>query len=248
MRDYFSCRLVIVDPSRFSVCKNYILCACPHGVLPLGSKLNFLSNQIEEELGLASVTVVHPVFFHLPFAREVFLRFGMSAASLENFQYILQKGPGHAIVAWPGGGREMELFEHHSMRVRVASVRGFARLALEHGAQLVPVITFGDNDTYVLTTYDKISYFRRFIVYTFEAVIKFRLPLIFGHGHEGILPSRTPVTTVIGNPIASRQLTNPSNADVQRLYVSYCQELKVLFYANRNRYGYGDVDIEFCPT
>lgn len=76
--------------------------------------------------------------------------------------------------------------------------RGFVRLALQHGASLVPVFHFGENDLYVQASSPWLRRLQTWII----SVVGFTVPLFRGRGifqyDWGVLPRRVPLHTVMG--------------------------------------------------
>lgn len=58
------------------------------------------------------------------------------------------KGLGNGVSIFVGGIQEALLFEPRSMKLVLKNRLGFVRLALEHGASLVPCISFCDNELF----------------------------------------------------------------------------------------------------
>lgn len=98
----------------------------------------------------------------MPYQRDFCLLSGMSASSNENIDYLLStpltnsKDSGargdhrtsgsQAAVIVVGGIHEMLDSRPGSFRLTLRHRRGYARKALEHGADLVPIFSFGEND------------------------------------------------------------------------------------------------------
>ena len=55
-----------------------------------------------------------------------------------------QLGRGGSVALWPGGASEAAYGGPHRAELVLLRRRGFLELALEHGAALLPVYTFGD--------------------------------------------------------------------------------------------------------
>ena len=76
---------------------------------------------------------------------------------------------------------------------------GFIKLALRHGASLVPTFAFGENDIWDQVSNPKGSYLRSFQEY-FKKMVAFAPPFMYGRGifnyDTGLLPYRKPITVV----------------------------------------------------
>lgn len=154
----------------------------------------------------------------MPFQREFLFGCGVSSAS-ENSLKTLLKWPNDALSKRNsdgctstavglvvGGMREAGFVPRNTYRCVVAKRRGFVRVALETGASLVPAISFGENNLYKNVEITS-PFWRR--------IFKF-LPIIpngrgFLQYNFGLLPTRQPVTTVIGAPIHLEKNTKPKH-------------------------------------
>jgi 1-acyl-sn-glycerol-3-phosphate acyltransferase len=75
-----------------------------------------------------------------------FLRkYGTVAASHENAREALRSGA--AVLVYPGGDYDVHRPSWQSARVDFGGRRGFLRLALEEGVQIVPVVAIGGQET-----------------------------------------------------------------------------------------------------
>ena len=112
--------------------------------------------------------------------------------------------------------------------------KGFIKLALQSDADLIPVITFGENDLYkTLFTNPKGSW-----VWTFQTIFKnvftFTLPLLYGR-FGTLMPFAKPLTTVLGTPLELPHLRNPTIQQVDFYHDLYKKSLRVLFDAYKDQ-------------
>ncbi len=92
------------------------------------------------------------------------------------------------------------------------------KIALQTGAALVPVYTFGENDVVTVVDTRRVGWAR-----SFQRGLKkftgFTLPFVYGRGlfgfPVGMLPHRVPLTTVVGAPIPVPQFTGPCHTAFQ---------------------------------
>lgn len=125
------------------------------------------------------------------------------------------------------------------MTISIRAIRVYAKMALQHGAQLVPVITFGENDLYNKISEVDLTFIRR-ILFKYLKVPKF-----YGRGVFGLWPLQKPLTTVVGEPICIDQVGEPSNTDVDKIFSRYCSAIQKL-YGDQNHFnGYSDVQLIF---
>jgi 1-acyl-sn-glycerol-3-phosphate acyltransferase len=89
--------------------------------------------------------LAHDLVFKMPGARTLVNRYGTVPASPENMRLALDRGA--ALLVYPGGDHETYRPSWESSRIDFAGRSGFARLALEMGVQIVPVVAIGGQET-----------------------------------------------------------------------------------------------------
>jgi len=77
-------------------------------------------------------------------------KFGTVAASHENAQRALQSGA--ALLVYPGGDWEVHRPSWESGKVDFAGRKGFIKLALSQGVEIVPVVSIGGQETALFLT------------------------------------------------------------------------------------------------
>ncbi len=85
--------------------------------------------------------------FHIPLYRDYLMAMGLASVSKRNCDMTLARGAGHAITIVIGGAQESLLSRPHSNDLVLRKRLGVIRLAMKHGADLVPVFSFGENGT-----------------------------------------------------------------------------------------------------
>ncbi|CAN8020887.1 unnamed protein product, partial [Ixodes persulcatus] len=232
---YFPARLVKtaeLDPR----C-NYILGSHPHGVLCAGAFINFAT----EGTGFSALFPgIVPHFltlrfnFWLPFFRDLIMSYGACAVSRENLLWILtQQGTGNAAVVIIGGAQEALDARPGTCLLTLEKRKGFVRLALQCGAHLVPVFSFGENDIFDQVHNPPGSGLRMI-----QELVKRWIgvaPVLF-HGH-GLLPFRAQIVTVVGKPIHVERMEDPTLKQIDELHSKYKEALAKLFHENKHKYG-----------
>jgi 1-acyl-sn-glycerol-3-phosphate acyltransferase len=89
--------------------------------------------------------LAHDLVFRLPGARASLSRYGTVPASPENMKRALERDA--ALLVYPGGDHESYRPTWESDRIDFAGRHGFAKLALEHGCPIVPVVAIGGQET-----------------------------------------------------------------------------------------------------
>jgi 1-acyl-sn-glycerol-3-phosphate acyltransferase len=89
--------------------------------------------------------LVHDLVFKLPGARASLTRYGGIPASPENMARALERDA--ALLVYPGGDHETYRPTWESAMIDFAGRTGFARLAIEHGVPIVPIVAIGGQET-----------------------------------------------------------------------------------------------------
>jgi 1-acyl-sn-glycerol-3-phosphate acyltransferase len=89
--------------------------------------------------------LAHDLVFRIPGARASLSRYGTVPASPENMKRALEREA--ALLVYPGGDHETYRPTWESGKIDFAGRTGFAKLALEHGCQIVPVVAIGGQET-----------------------------------------------------------------------------------------------------
>lgn len=135
--------------------------------------------------------------------------------------------------------------------------KGFVKVALSNGADLVPVFSFGENDIFKQVANNDGSWVRRFQL-QFLGVFGFAPCLPFGRGifnyDIGVLPQRKPIVTVgklssiysrtfnliphkVGKPISVPHIPNPSESQVLEYHAKYVEGLQELYDKYKDKFS-----------
>lgn len=175
---------------------------------------------------------------------------GLASVSRESCENLLTKGGadgegmGRAITIVVGGARESLDAQPHSLRLILNSRKGFIKLAARTGADLVPVLGFGENDLYEQVDSDQHPYIHK-IQILIKKAMGFTIPLFHARGvfnyDVGLMPYRTPLNIVVGRPIEVIQQRNQDKIDeeyINELHSKYVQELRRLWEEWKDVYAY----------
>ncbi|MEW5301864.1 MAG: hypothetical protein WDW36_004693 [Sanguina aurantia] len=142
--------------------------------------------------------VASSVCFMIPFVRQLWHATGVRHATRESLSALLSARK--VVVLIPGGVQEVLAMTHGDEEVAyLTRRRGFARMALRHGAPLAPVFAFGQTATYTWMRPGS-PYVPDAWVSAVSRAIGF-VPISL-HGVWGTaLPHKAPLYVVIGKPI-----------------------------------------------
>ncbi|XP_053318864.1 2-acylglycerol O-acyltransferase 2-B-like [Spea bombifrons] len=240
--EYFPMKLVCTAP--LDPRNNYILGFHPHGVLVVGAFGNFCTEGTGFSHffpGLTPHLLMLPAWFRVPFFREYIMSGSLVSSDKASASHLLSKeGGGHALVIAVGGPPEALDAKPGQLTLQLLKRTGFIKLALMHGAHLVPVISFGENDLYYQVNNPRGSLLRT-AQERMQKILGVALPLFHGRGvfqySWGLLPHRRPIYTVVGSPIPVEKTPHPTTEQIASLHAAYIEKLQDLFEAQKTRYG-----------
>ncbi|XP_003738944.1 2-acylglycerol O-acyltransferase 2 [Galendromus occidentalis] len=243
MRDYFPLRLV--KTAELPADRNYIIGYHPHGIMSFGAVVNFATEGTKFSEVFPGI-VTHPLTlrmnFLFPFYRELPLLYGICCVSQKSIEWILnRKGKGNAAVIVIGGAQEaLDAHRGDDYHLTLKHRKGFARVALQNGADLVPVFSFGENDIFTQVENPRGSKLRMFQEFV-KRLVGVSPALFHGRGvfqyTWGYVPFRSPITTVVGAPIRVERVANPSREQVDELHGRYVEQLREIFETHKHRCG-----------
>jgi 2-acylglycerol O-acyltransferase 2 len=237
-----------LDPKR-----KYIFGYHPHGIISHGAWSAFATNALgfsEKFPGITNSLLTLDSNFRLPFYRDWILAMGIRSVSKESIWNILSKGgpkndgEGRAVTIVIGGARESLEAHPGTLRLILKGRKGFVKMALRTGADLVPVLAFGENELYDQLspkTHPTVHKIQMFVL----KVFKFTVPALHGRGllnyDVGLMPYRRPVNIVVGKPIRvdHPQGSQPPQEELDRLHELYVQEVQNLWDTYKDQFAKG---------
>ena len=205
----------------------------PHGAFCLGWSILFCSKIMND----AKVRFVFsPVLYGSPLFRLWCRLVGNpgSASKPSMIGYMKERKDNKKrdhLALPPGGFEEATISCLDKDRVYIKKRVGFVKLALQHGYNVVPVYTFGENVTYA----------------NVQGMWKFRLWLnnlglpaiaVFGSWLNPLLPKRHArgLKVVVGAPLVLPKIPNPTREDVTLWHDKYMASLVRLFEEHKEEY------------
>uniref|UniRef100_A0A803XYB6 Acyltransferase n=1 Tax=Meleagris gallopavo TaxID=9103 RepID=A0A803XYB6_MELGA len=249
MKDFFP--VTLVKTHNLLTTRNYIFGYHPHGIMGLGAFCNFSTEATgvsQKFPGIRPYLATLAGNFRMPILRDYLMSGGICPVNRDSIDYILSKnGSGNAIIIVVGGAAESLNCTPGKNSVTLRNRKGFVKLALRHGADLVPVYSFGENEVYKQVIFEEGSW-GRWVQKKFQKHIGFA-PCIF-HGRGlfssntwGLLPYSKPITTVVGEPITIPKIDNPSQKEVDFYHSVYVDSLIKLFDKYKGRFGLPETEV-----
>ncbi|NXL01266.1 DGAT2 acyltransferase, partial [Mesembrinibis cayennensis] len=247
-RDYFPVKLVKTHD--LSPSHNYIIGSHPHGILCIGAFCNFITGSTgfwEMFPGIRPFLTTLAGNFRLPIFREYLMSGGLCPVTRRAIGYLLSKnGTGNAVAIVIGGAAESLSCRPGVTTLILKNRKGFVRMALQHGAYLVPSFSFGENDLFRQVVFEEGSWMRS-IQQRFQKMMGFAPCIFYGRGltsvrSRGFLPYARPITTVVGEPVTVPKIEDPSCETVDMYHEMYIRSLLKLFNENKTKYGMSETD------
>jgi hypothetical protein len=226
---YFNGR--VVKTADLDATRQYIFGFHPHGIMPTTAMWAH-NSETWKTLFTApprpTVTLIASHLFRIPFLRELLATTGAREVSRRAFERALREGKSVMLV--PGGMREMRHSTSKTDEIVVCTThKGFARMALVHGADLIPVFSFGETKLLdgAFPNLQRLCW--RHIGLPFPLFV----------GRWGLpIPRKHPITVVVGAPIHVQKNPNPTQDDVDDLCNKYFASLRDIFELHKHQHGH----------
>ena len=171
--------------------------------------------------------------FFTPFMRDIVLWAGCMDVGRATFEDLLARG--RSVLAIPGGQREMEYTDARSTVLTFVKRTGFVRLALQHGAELVPVIAFGESRVMDLLRLPKA--WQEWLIKRCKI-----LPCLPLGRWNAPVPMRSPVTVVVGKGLAAGPPNAaPTERQVAEFAARFYERVQDLFDRHKEEHGYSEL-------
>jgi 2-acylglycerol O-acyltransferase 2 len=236
--------------------RKYILGYHPHGIISHGAFAAFgteacgFANLFP---GITNTLLTLDGNFRIPLYRDYILAMGLGSVSRESCQALLSKGGkdgegmGRAITIVIGGAAESLDAKPGSLRLILRRRKGFVKMAIRQGADLVPVLAFGENELYHQVdsvTHPRLHWFQMLV----KKLMGFTIPLFHARGvfnyDVGLMPYRRPVHVVVGRPIKVEQHKDPKMAYIDEVHARYISELERLWDTWKDKYAEANLKLE----
>ena len=104
--------------------------------------------------GMTPHLLTLPTMFNIPMFRELWYSTGACSAARAGLQHLLGgRGRGEVAVLVPGGAPEALNSDIGEARLLLKNKKGFVKMAITCGADLVPTFSFGE-----ISIYDKVRF------------------------------------------------------------------------------------------
>lgn len=214
-----------------------IFAITPHGILP--TSVIALWHQFEEIFKDVCVFFGSQVSLVPNYRFMLGMRGGCLPVEKRRLVEVMKSNQNVALV--PGGVSEMLSCIPHDPTINVSvKHKGFIRLALQQGYDLVPTVFFHASDQYnnpgrclQLWTYSKTGIPVGIPIYCNWLLMPFS--------------NRTPIKVALGKRIAVAKKDAPTEAEVNELHYEFYAEVWRVFEKYSEEFGYGDRELFYVP-
>lgn len=205
--------------------KKFILAFQPHGVVSFCSLCSWINAPVDIR---QIPTAVASAVLKFPMLKNVMGIFGLTDASSSNVKRILQKGKGikGCIVIYVGGIAELFLTCDEEERLFLQKRKGFIKIALREGVDIIPVYLFGNTSILSVVKTNFLESMSRKMQTSFTYFWgKYFLPI----------PRDDKLLYVRGKPLGMPHIPVPTDEDINKWHAIYIKEVTRLFNDNKEK-------------
>jgi hypothetical protein len=237
MMQYHDTELIRDSPKPFDSDRTYIFGLHPHGHLAFLRTIFVFSRHLRWDKLFPKIktrTLAASAALKFPGIRECFMWTDAIDASRKSAQKAISKG--FSLFIYVGGEKEQLMTDRFTEKVYILDRKGFVKLALQEGCDLVPCYQFGQNDLY-----ESVDWFTKERRWLQE---KFKIAIPLYHGRFLMWPYPAKALMVVGAAISVKKTVDPSEEEIDELHGKYVEGLKQLFDKYKARAGVGDRKLE----
>jgi len=214
--------------------KNYIFAEFPHGTFPMGPVL--AATLIPKMFpGVKIYSLAANILFKIPFYRHFMCLLGSQPADKKHFNALISEGSVAIVV---GGIAEMFMQYETKEQVLLSRRKGFVRLALQNGVDIVPVFHFGNSRVLSIGPKSLIEFCRKMRISVGIMVGRWGLPI----------PRPHPIYMVVGRAVKVEAPVSPNDPEfpqaVDELHSRVVEELTRLYDEHKVEFGWKDRPLE----
>lgn len=198
---------------------NFLVVKQPHGALSYTGMLS--ACYAPPEIRGIVRTAVADVLLVTPILKHVMGIFGLTSASKKNLIQTFRKEGAHGtVVLYVGGLAELFLSCEHEEKLYLKKRKGFIKLALQQGVDIVPVYLFGNTSV--------LSVLKTGLLATLSRRLQVSLTYIWGKWGLPI-PRDVKLLYVTGQPLGLPKIETPTQEDIDKYHNLYCEQVTKLY-------------------
>ena len=216
--------------------RQYFFTCHPHGVICVGTWSIFASDEVGFQKlfpGIKPYLAGIKHAFFIPFFRDWCILAGCISAGKESLCHTLGNRKKSVAINLGGAAEAFMSLEENKetgnpkMKLLLKDRKGFCKIALQHGVNLVPILSLEEQLLYDLLPLPHLL----FKVQVMLQKHVFGVAPVLAWGNKWpLMPKARELNVFVGKPIPCPQKDDPSSAEVDALHKRYCQELEALFH------------------
>jgi hypothetical protein len=215
-----------VDESLIDPKKQYLCGLHPHGALCLGA-LSWGCKTLNGDPPANRFSCVADVLLQLPIIGTLLSMGGGRSVAGTNVEKLLRSG--ESVAIWPGGIFEQLSTSHLKEVVYFQPNKGFIRVAIKFGIDLVPTYVFGENQIFKMFEDGGKPKTTGYYVAPFPGID-------FAEFARTLSTRKKDIAVVIGEPIQVAKNETPTDEEVDKVFDQYIVGLEKAFYTFRDEY------------
>ena len=205
--------------------KNYLLVYQPHGSLSFAGICSWLVCPHEYRQYMS--TAVADALLWTPILKHVMGIFGLVSASKSSMKKTLKKpGVAGTVILYVGGMAELFLSCENEEKLYLKKRKGFIKLALQEGVDIVPIYLFGNTTV--------LSVMKSGLLATISRKLQVSLTYIWGKWNLPI-PRPCKLLYVSGQPLGMPHIPHPTQEDIDKWHAKYCSEVARLYESYKEK-------------
>jgi len=235
--NYFQIHLILDDPNILSKTTSsaYIFATVPHGIFPFGQAFSLVGKMTEYFNELKPLTI--KAAMQVPLVGTLLRSVDAVMAGKEDMRHALVQQKSNLMFV-SGGVREMFYSGLNQEVAYLNNRKGFIKLAIEEGINILPVYIFGNSQTYYLWPLFK-------YLEEFSSKIGISLTPFYGRFPFIWVPNFVKLLYVVAKPIVIQKKINPSQHDIDMIHQEFKDALQHIFLKYRDFYGWKNRKLQF---
>lgn len=218
MLDYFDYEAIYTDDEnvrkRIHEGENFLFAAQPHGIL---SFVGMCAAASKPDDVLRVPTAAASAVLQTPLLKNLMGIFNLVDASAGSLKKILKRS---SVLIYIGGIAELFKSCRTEERLYLKKRKGFIKLALREGVDVVPVYLFGNTSVLSVLKHGPLASLSR----------KLQVSLTFFWGKFFLpIPRDEKILYVVGKPLGLPNIAEPTQEDIDKWHSVYCEEVRKLF-------------------
>eukprot|EP00804_Cyclotella_cryptica_P019344 CCRYP_006185-RA/>CCRYP_006185-RA protein AED:0.04 eAED:0.04 QI:182/1/1/1/1/1/2/459/327 len=225
MLDYFDFEAIHTNEdnirTQIAQGKSFLFAAQPHGVLSYTGMCSAVCNPND---CVSVPTAAASVVLRTPLLKNLMGIFNLVDASAQNIRRIVKRRG--SVLIYIGGIAELFKSCREEERLYLTNRKGFIKLALTEGVDVVPVYLFGNTSVLSVLKHGPLAALSR--------RLQASLTLFWGKWFLPI-PRDEKLLYVVGKPIGLPHITDPTQEDIDKWHAAYCDEVRKIFETYKDR-------------